>query len=301
MRARKIIKGIIVGVVLLALAYKVPQTRFILDFLTPIPFYGKVVDERGTPIPNASVELSFCSNPGPGEGHTKTKCVTDSNGDFSAWGHGLGVTVGVSKDGYYRLPKSDGNFSYVEDAGATDWHAGPWARAIFVLRKRGQAEQLIHFAKAVHMWKDGSPVELDLSTGKVVALGHGDLRVETWTHDEGIQRNSNQHYDWRCRISAPGGGLIPRVGEFDFQAPLDGYSAFDEIDMPASLGSNWRERAAREYFVKLSGGRSARIEFEMVAGTPDYHLFMLNSYLNANPASRNLEYDPKTVIEALRE
>jgi hypothetical protein len=133
-----------------------------------------------------------------------------------------------------------------------------------------------------------------LTTGKVVPSGQGDLKIEAWTNDQGHQPNSNTPYDWRCRISILGGGLILRQGEFNFEASEGNYAPSDEINMPASAGAQWRSQVSRQYFVQLSGNRYARLEFEMTAGGD--HFFGIKSYLNPTPGDRNLEFDPAKAI-----
>jgi len=42
--------------------------------------------------------------------------------------------------------------------------------------------------------------------------------VEAWTNNQGVAPNSNQLYDWRFRVSVPGGGLVDRIDQFGFEA-----------------------------------------------------------------------------------
>jgi hypothetical protein len=256
-------------------------------FLTPISFFGKVVDENGTAIAGADVSLSFDNT--LAEKKSKQGLVTDDNGLFHVSGHGLGIVVQVSKHGYYHLDKSDGVFGYSRAGGRYDPHSDSASPAIFVLRKMGNAVPLVRLEKFIKTSKNGEPIEISLSTGRAVPSGQGDLKVEAWINDDGHEPNSNQPYDWRCRISILGGGLTQRTGDFSFDAPVEGYTAVDEIDMPASLGTNWRSQATREYFLQLSGDRYARLEFRIVA-EGDY-FFAIKSFLNVKPGDHNLEFD----------
>lgn len=202
---------------------------------------------------------------------------------------GLGIAIQVSKEGYYQLKESDGTFGYSKAGGQTNPHPDPKSPAIFVLRTMGKPEPLVKIDNYIRVPKNGTPTEVSLTSGNVVANGKGELKVETWTDDQGRPPHSSQPYDWRCRITVSGGGLVKRTGEFDFEAPESGYAPSDEIDMPASLGNQWREHSARQYFLKLSNNRYARVEFEMIAGGD--HFFHITSYLNPQPGSRNLEYE----------
>lgn len=158
---------------------------------------------------------------------------------------------------------------------------------MFHLRKKGDAEPLVLCDNDFLISRDGKPVEVNLSKCKPVAIGAGHLRVECWTDDAGKPKGAK--YDWKCRISVPGGGLRQSTEEFDFEAPLEGYEPFDEIDMPADLESGWGRRAERKYILKLGDGNYARIKFTMIAGGG--HFFHLESFLNPS-GSRNLEHDP---------
>jgi hypothetical protein len=108
--------------------------------------------------------------------------------------------------------------------------------------------------------------------------------VECWTFDKGAVGR----YDWKCRISIPDGGLTEAEGIFLFEAPEDGYRLFDEIDMPASLGSKWARSVQRMYYLKLRDGNFALLRFTINASGE--HFFGLTYYLNPN-GSRNLEHD----------
>jgi hypothetical protein len=158
------------------------------------------------------------------------------------------------------------------------------------LRKRGKTEPLIAIRHNYRIAKDGTPVGIDLTTGKLVQPGLGDIAIQAWTSDQGHQVNSNQPYDWRARIEVPGGGLMQRAGEFDFEAPADGYVGSDEIDMPSTSGPQWRSQASRNYFLKLGKGTYARLEFMMIAEGD--HFFRVTSFLNPTSGDRNLEYNP---------
>ena len=62
-----------------------------------------------------------------------------------------------------------------------------------------------------------------------------------WTADQA--KDAKQHYEWRCRISVPKGGLVERKDQFDFEAPVDGYKPSDEIVM-LQAAEKWQPNAA---------------------------------------------------------
>jgi hypothetical protein len=260
---------------------------------TPITFCGKVVDEKGSPIAGAKATLYPADNDntsGPGSKYERT---SDGNGLFSITGiHGLGLAVDVSKEGYYQLHQSRGNFGYATGTGEMPPHRDSNNPAIFVLRKMGETEALIVAKKEVSLARDGTPGHMDFQTGNTGQGTGGDIQVAVWSTDT---PGTRQRYDWRCEITVPGGGLIRRSEGFNFEAPADGYQSEETIDMPAST-PNWSDLFNQEYFVQLPSGQYARIEFRLAAG--GYNFFNITSYLNPTPGDRNLEYDPAKAIKA---
>ncbi len=138
---------------------------------------------------------------------------------------GAVLRVGVQKEGYYMIDgKSAGAFAYGirSDSSSKDPPVAD-RPAVFVLQKMGVTEPLVRISDYHRIERDGSPMEISLLTGKPVLAGKGQLRIEAWTQDQIV--DSEGHYDWKCRISVPGGGLVERKGQFDFEAPIDGYKS----------------------------------------------------------------------------
>jgi len=259
---------------------------------TPITFYGKVIDQNGDPVPDATVNYSALDKFNASGSQYQGK--SDANGNFSISGIvGAALSVGVRKKGYYMIDgKSASAFAY--GVGPDSTRREPPTKdnpAILVLQKMGIAEPLIHISSRTYrIARNGTPLEVDLTTGQKSA--QGSLRVEAWTEDQA--KNAKQHYNWRCRISVPNGGLVERQDQFDFEAPADGYKPSDEIVMLKTAGK-WQPQAQREYFVKFEDGRYARIQLKMIA--QGNHFFRLESYLNPS-GSRNLEFDPNKTVKS---
>lgn len=257
----------------------------------PIEFYGVVIDQNNNPVPKAEVYYSALDKfDAPGSAYQGR---SDASGLFSIKGvRGAVLNVGVRKKGYYSIDgKSAGMFAY--GVGADEARRKPPtqnAPAIFVLHKMGQTESLVHFDQYYKISRTGEPVEVNLETGKLV--NRGSLRVQAWTDD--LQSGKKVRYGWRCLLSVPGGGLLERVNEFVFEAPVEGYSESVEIVMPHDA-DRWNPQGQRSYFIKLADDRYARLEFKMIAGGE--HYFRLESYYNPISGSRNLEYNPETAIK----
>lgn len=272
-------------------AIRSAQLKKLLDFYSaPISFYGKVVDENGLPIGGARIKLVVADKPlTDGTDHER---LSHSNGLFELTTTGADVGVWVSKEGYYSTAESKGYFEY--GFGYRQTNPTPDKPAMFVLRKMGETEKLVHLSKSIRVLKDGTPVEVDLITGQIVLTGKGHIRLEAWTANHGLDPNKNESYNWKARVSIPGGGWVERTGEYDFQAPDSGYTAKIEAGMTKDA-TRWSESFQRHFFAKLENGSFARLKIELKTGGD--HFYILESFTNPMPGSRNLEFDPKNAVE----
>ena len=265
--------------------------EYFLAAMTPISFWGKVVDEKGRPVEGASIVISVHDKVFQnGSSHTK---ITDADGLFSMTGvRGLGIGIAVSKRGYYQTDRSRGMCGYASHAATDVPIPTSEAPAVFVLRKQGQPAALVMRKSNVRIQADGTPVSVQLMTGKPGSLGQGDLQVDLMSEDQST--NAKGRYDWRCDISVPNGGLLARDDPYAFEAPEAGYQPSDEISMSQDA-LQWSPEVSRNYFVKLTDGTYARLEFTVIAGGD--HFFRITSYLNPTPGDRNLEFDPAKEIK----
>ena len=266
-------------------------------YSAPIAFYGRAQDQQGQPVPGAMVEYSILDRffePG-----SKKSGIADGKGNFSLTGvQGAALTVGVSKEGYDPIyQQSNGAFSFGAPHDSQRDRPTPTKDnpAIFVLRKRAEAEALVKVrSRQYEIAKDGAPAEVNLETGKPVAAGQGHLRVECWTDVQA--KDAQGRFPWKCRVSVPGGGLLERNPEHDFEAPKGSYLAADEIIMaPDDPQQRWSYSAEKQYFLKLADGRYARAKLNFYTGKRT--IFVLESYLNPS-GSPNLELDPAKVVNA---
>jgi len=254
---------------------------------TPINFWGKVVDEKGNPVPGALAKMGAADQ--PLKTGTEYERITDANGLFSVTGaKGLSLSVDVSKAGYYRTDRSRGQVSYFYPSGNKVPLPTQNSPTVFELRKMGETVPLVHVTElSLRIPKNGSSVEVNLETG--LTIGQGDLKVQCWTNDQA--KDAQGHYDWKCLLTVPGGGLVERKDQFAFEAPLEGYQ--ESVELTPSP-EKWTSYVERQYFVKLSDNRYARINFDMRTGGE--HFFVIESYFNPTPGSRNLEFDPAKKI-----
>lgn len=255
------------------------------DWKQPIDFYGKAVDENNQSVAGASVDYTWSTISTNG---TLTKQgVTDGSGFFEIHETGKGISITVSKQGYYTTP-SERLRSY-EYANPGDGLFTPDAAnpVVFRLRKKGEAAQLIHGLKLFGSRVDGTLSYVDLTTAKAALTPPGDLTVQC-TRSE---RNADKRFDWTFTLGVPGGGLIESTNEFMFLAPDGGYQPSFQISHRIN-DPDWTGREKRKFFVRSHDGQHyARIEITII---PDYSqnaAYDLEWYLNPN-GSPNLESAP---------
>lgn len=76
------------------------------DWKTPIEFYGKIVDERAAPVPEANV--TFLWTDLSREGSSQLKTLSDEQGMFALKGvRGKTLVIEIRKEGYYTSLKGD--------------------------------------------------------------------------------------------------------------------------------------------------------------------------------------------------
>lgn len=256
----------------------------LFDWKQPIEFYGKVIDDNGQPIPE--VRVRFIWNDLSEEGTSEASTISNEDGLFSlANVRGKGLSVRLEKEGYdVSHRQNQFGFEYA-NAHEPHFHVPDSERpVVFHLRKKGPAEPLLVLDKGYRVPKDGTPVEVNLTTGRQVPAGQGHIRVECWTYDQ--EKDAFKRYTWRCRISVPGGGIISSTNEFDYLAPAAGYVESDLIEMRPDMGRDWTKDVKRSYFMHLRDGTYGRAKFRMIASGD--HFFVVDSAVNPS-GSRNLE------------
>ncbi len=195
--------------------------------------------------------------------------------------------VKIIKESYYTSQRDNNSFNYAGDN--QNFVPNPDNPIIFHLRRKGKAEPLVTcdfpgFAKITQLRRDGTPTEISLSDCAVSVPGAGQLKLEFW--GDKIERTTKK-FNWKLRITVPGGGMIETDEEFNFSAPENGYLPMVEIDMPTSL-ETWQTQIERKYFIRLNDGKYGRLDFSLLARNG---VFRIGSAINPS-GSRNLEFDP---------
>ncbi len=271
-----------------------PYGRLMRVFVTPITFYGKVVDQHSMPIAAATVETIADDIP-LGKGTTRL-IQSDVDGLFTLSGVlGADLAVVVSKEGFhaltelqsrqFNLPPSHKGFAYALDTGDGIFKPDKANPQVFMLYRPGVREPLLTRPE----------VEWDLPEGggsTVVSL-HPDrnpqhsVKIEL-SFEQGITWWPQHPYDWRLEVSAVDGAVLQHTDLFPFEAPAEGYVASVVTDFPKKVPENqWKDRTEQSYYIRFNDNTYARIFIECYAR--ENPLITLKSWLNPKTGSRNLE------------
>lgn len=265
----------------------------------PITFFGKVVDQDGQPVPDVTVYAQVMVAKTWMSGHPENfQTTTDGAGFFSFENiKGSDIAFGFEKPGYeYRTDRNKTSvFKYSLLVPEKERHHADRSNpVVFTMWKAAGAEPLIRVAlDRAHVAVDGSPLALDLLSGKIVQNG-GDLTVSVQREPEHIERG--KRFDWHATVAVTDGGLAEVRELYPNEAPVDGYTPQWSIDMPA-VASDWHSSLTRNFYVKLRGGKTyGRVQVEITADyEPPPTGLTVEAFVNPS-GSRNLEFDPKKVI-----
>ncbi len=197
-----------------------------------LDFYGKVVEQDGTPVPGATIWLDSSKiephlNPNQHPiAHETFARMTDQNGLFSV--QGMSGTylqvVDVSKDGYRSDIKVGRFFHYGPSADFRErHHPDPANPVLFYVWKKRPTESLIQREIGFRLHVDNTPVTIDLLTGKSQPgrVEAGDLQVSLKRPDGLLY--PKELYDWEFEIKAIKGAIVETKDVFLYLAPETGY------------------------------------------------------------------------------
>lgn len=267
----------------------------------PIDFFGKVVDEKGIPVAGASTfyivgSFSFEGSP------TLQGPNTDATGLFSITGkRGPDFSIRIEHSEYYKTSSADQQFEYARKAymPGKEPPSPPTKEnpAIFVLKKKGIAEPLVHHQRIkTQLPMNAAPVTINVKSGQAGGGGNEVISITMKSDGDKLPLNTFHPFDWSVTIEAPGGGIVERTDALDFEAPADGYVPQQTINMPASLPKDaWKSDIQRDYFVKFASGNYGRVRLNI---SGDKGRSIAEVFLNPASGDRNLEFDPAKVIKS---
>lgn len=295
-----------------------PEIDTRLQHLAKITF--KVLDDNGNPIPKSEIFVSTFSHWKPGdnfgsdvdkEAHgitdTNGKCSLELAGKTGEYAYGVKPPAGY----YYGGTAS---YTFSNNAVAV-WM--PWNPTIeIVLQKKGV--QVPMYARHVFENKipvEGKPVGFDLMAGDWVApYGKGetsDFLLDLESKPEPpVSPREIPPYDvtWTVKFSNDGDGIqsaTPLSHGFRVarEAPTDGYKpelikhSYKERGQPDHFDFNedqnyfFRVRTEKDAQGKIINALYGKISGDFRGGSSGKLTFTY--YLNPEPNSRNMEFDPK--------
>lgn len=272
---------------------------FAAAYLTPIEFYGKVVDQNNDTVADAVVEYSGNNIPWGESASHKTK--TNAIGEFVIRTSGISLSVNVSKESYRSLkrrsdvppaetvgaPFSSELFYYAKQFAPLVHRPDKNKPVVFTLHKSGALEYLIVQPRTdLSMEKDGSPLRIELKPGNPNTA----IELQCWT--DSTNSNADRQYDWRFKVTVLNGGLEEVPNENSFIAPPSGYKnrVFD-YSMKKSLPfRQWKDEVAKSFFIRFEDDTYAVLDVKMLTGGD--HFAVVESRLNPQRGSRNLETPP---------
>jgi hypothetical protein len=248
-----------------------------------LDFYGRVVDQFGASIPEATITGNVMLV--VGFTATKTEKLlthSDANGYFNFLGR-KGAKLGVipSKAGY--------EYKYRGQSGwTTGYKADPSRPVILVMWKRGAPASLVHSIIRSYIPCDGSAAGFDLLTGKNTSAG-GDLIIKLERTPVDIVRG--KPFDWRVTFGVASGGISETDDLYPNEAPATGYTTSALIEMKQG-DKNWSPSLTKNFYFRSRNGQVyGRTTINITADfQPPPTVIHIETY--ANPASsRDLEYD----------
>jgi hypothetical protein len=261
------------------------------EWKMPIKFYGKVVDQDGQPISGVRIRYGWNDISGSNERFDQS----DAQGMFSIENiQGKLLSVRLERQGYHAVNNGFRSFEYAAFF-EPDYHEpDPKNPVVFQMLKKGPSEPMIHCGPTLlGARNDGTSTSFDLITGRRAAADSGDIAVRITKGPK-----TSNRFDWTATVEGKGGtGLIESNDEFMVTAPADGYQPRWTFGQKAT-DREYQAQVQTKFYVKTGDGKYARIEMRII---PEYNKTAavdLTVYLNPTPGSRNLEFDPKEIVES---
>lgn len=215
------------------------------EWKMPINFFGRVVDEKERGVSAAKIQAQWSDLSSDGASAEETS--SDAEGYFAILGkEGRGITIRVSKEGYYTPKHQQNSFDYAAFWEANYYEPDSAHPVTFHLRRKTGSEGLVAGETQPSLPANGSPIKVDLLHGGQVSA-NGQIEIIAVTNTE---KYPPRVFDWQASITVPDGGLIEHDLEFPFEAPEEGYAPKVEFNMPAGI-PDWKRTIEKSYFIRF--------------------------------------------------
>jgi hypothetical protein len=261
-----------------------------------VVLFGKVIDQFGASVTDATVVGSIQVNNGTRIGSDKISITTDSNGMFTVSGYkGKALGIWVTKKGYV-MATSHTSFIYSHLwSEAERYNPDPSDPAIIKMWKLQGAERLTSIDQRYKFHFTDASVNIDVITGKIVPAG-GDIKITLSRAPGEVSERTLQ--DWGVRIEAVDGGLIESIGDarFVYELPDGGYQASYGYIMSTNT-HNWQGALQQMFYLQARNGQVfSKLDFGVsINREPDDYVWVeLHGEFNPN-GSRNFEADARAL------
>lgn len=264
----------------------------------PITFWGIVIDEKGAPLNAIPVEVIISDTSRQGTSMYRLHSSADGRFEFQGK-RGRGISVQVSREGYYPTTSSVQHFNYGGEGETKAFRPDPQNPVKFKLHKMGKAEPLICSRELFGFPPDGVPRYVDLIQNKIYQSpipGPG-IRVIFKRGKE----LPGKKYDWGLTLEAiePGAGMQWSDEEIITKAPEDGYLEKLELIRHAQ-DKSWESQEERVLIFRGKNGETyARVHLLVIPNYNGDSAIDWTSFVNPD-GSRNLEYDAAKTIKVRR-
>jgi hypothetical protein len=249
-------------------------------------FYGKVVDQYGSPVVGAIVKGNVMLDGLETSREETHTTETDQMGFFQFNGlHGASLGVTAKKDGYEMAVRGEGY------KGPSGQKTSPGDRAIFTMWKFRGPEPLNNSFIDTKIPHDGTPIVFDTITGKQTQ--DGNLRVTLSQYPLEI-KTGRERFDWTIKVELLDGGLKEENDPYPYWAPADGYQSSFEFNV-SSNSPDWLPNLKKKFYIKNAQGQFGIMQFGIYPGRSPTGL-EINFTINPS-GSQNLEFDPAKQIQ----
>jgi hypothetical protein len=264
----------------------------------PIAFYGKFIDQYDQPVAGVRVEVAYnywnmldMLNQRPHD--AKKSFYSSAAGLLEVKGiKGSAMDLKIEKEGYELEPHARKSFAYGYGY-SEHFDPDPANPVLYHMWKRQGAPDLINQGFEKKVRADGTPISLDLQSGKFV-IGAANLpgpTVRVWRDPLVFDFQTALPKEWRYELMWPNGKICAPNNVFFYLAPENGY--IDKWTRTIREGDpDYRFTDKIQFYFVNEKNQFGRGTLEILADRRD-DTALVALYVSWNPdGSRNLEPKP---------